>query len=397
MIATQKSKPLAMQVQKILGLLFLLSIKLFSIHGQSIHISLLNEIPIKSVIISSLKGSYKVICDSTLTMDLPANDAMYITLFEQRLLLRNSQNPIGNFSTIRFETVDTDAVIRVSPVSPKSDSRQYDDNLSLSVAFGRILLINDLKPNNYIAGVVDAEAGPNAGLEFYKAQSILVRTYLYSNINRHKTEGFQLCDGVHCQAYRGRAVRNSMIAGATRATAGFVVIANDSSYINAVFHANCGGETESGANAWLNDKSYLVPVKDPFCINSSSARWSKSIPLDQWKKYLKSHGFKISAECTPDVFDFSQITRRQYYKMGRDSIPLRQIRTDFQLKSTFFSVVANTKEITLKGRGFGHGVGLCQEGAMYMAKIGYKSDDILRYYFKGIQIISTEYKVLSTK
>jgi stage II sporulation protein D len=236
---------------------------------------------------------------------------------------------------------------------------------------------------------VDAEAGPNAGLEFYKAQAILVRTYLYSNIDRHITEGFQLCDGVHCQAYRGRSVRNLIIAQATKATSGYVVIAPDSSYINAVFHANCGGETESGGNAWLNNKNYLVPVKDPFCINSSSARWTKTIPLVQWKNYLKSQGFKFTADCAPGNFEFSQITRKQYYKMERDSIPLRQIRTDFQLKSTFFSVVANAKEITLKGRGFGHGVGLCQDGAMNMAKIGYKSDDILKYYFKGIRIVNT--------
>jgi stage II sporulation protein D len=385
-----------MQTQIRIGLLFFCLTKLFSLQGQALHISLFNELPIKSVIISSLKGPYQVICDSSLTLTMDSNEAMYITIFEQRLLLRGSQNPIGNFATIKFETSDTDAVIRISPVSPKSDPRQYNDNLTLSVAFGRILLINDVQPNNYIAGVVDAEAGPNAGFEFYKAQSILVRTYLYSNINRHITEGFQLCDGVHCQAYRGRAVRNPIIAQATKATYGYVVIAQDSSYINAVFHANCGGETESGANAWLHDKSYLVPVKDPFCVNSSSARWSKTIPLNQWKNYLKSHGFKLAADCSPDNFDFSQITRKQFYKMGRDSIPLRQIRTDFKLKSTFFSVVANAKEITLKGRGFGHGVGLCQDGAMYMAKIGYKSDDILKYYFKNIKIISTGCQLVSS-
>jgi len=382
-----------MQLQIKTGLLFLCLTKLFSLQGQTLHISLLNETPIKSVIISSLKGPYQIIGDSTLLMTMDSNDAMYITIFEQRLLLRSSQNPLGNFATIKFVSHDTTGVIRISCVSPKIDSRQYNDNLTLSVAFERILMINDVQPDNYIAGVVDAEAGPNAGLEFYKAQSILVRTYLYGNLDRHITEGFQLCDGVHCQAYRGRAVRNPIIVQATKATSGYVVMASDSCYINAVFHANCGGETESGGNAWLNNKNYLVPVKDPFCVNSSSARWTKTISLVQWKNYLKSHGFKFTADCAPNNFEFSQITRKQYYKMERDSIPLRQIRSDFQLKSTFFSVVANAKEITLKGRGFGHGVGLCQDGAMYMAKIGYKSNDILKYYFKGIRIVNTGHLV----
>ncbi len=356
-------------------------------HTQSVRISLFNETPVRSVVVSSLKGTYRVFGDSSLIMNQSEKDAMYISMFDHRLLLRNSQQPIGNFANIRFEAVDTDAVIRLNPVNPKSESRQYNDNLLVSVAFGRVLLINEVKTDNYIAGVVDAEAGPNADPEFYKAQSILVRTFLYSNINKHKSEGFQLCDGVHCQAYRGRAIRNPIIVKATKATAGLVIITKDSSLITAAFHANCGGETESAANAWLSDKDYLLPVKDPFCQNSSSARWTKSIPLDQWKTYLKSHGFKLLAEISPGDFDFMQITRKQYYKVGKDSIPVKQIRNDYKLKSTFFSVVATSKEININGRGFGHGVGLCQDGAMHMAKIGYKWDDILKYYFKGIMIV----------
>jgi stage II sporulation protein D len=366
-------------------LLFLVTC--FPAYSQLLHISLFNELPVKSIVISSLKGTYHIFGDSALIMDQSQDDAMYISIFNDRLLLRNSKAPIGNFVNIRFEAIDTDAVIRLSPVNPKADARQYNDNLSVSIAFGRILLINEVQPDFYIAGVVDAEAGPNAGTEFYKAQSILVRTYLYTNLNRHQSEGFQLCDGVHCQAYRGRAVRNPIIVEATRATRDCVLVARDSSFINAVFHANCGGETESGANAWLNDKSYLVPVKDPFCANSSSAKWTKLILLDQWKTYLKSHGFKFSADVVPNTFDFSQINRKQYYRIGRDSIPLKQIRTDFQLKSTFFSVAASAKDVTLNGRGFGHGVGLCQDGAMHMAKIGYSCEDILKYYFKGIRIV----------
>jgi stage II sporulation protein D len=359
-------------------------------NGQILHISLFNELPVKSVVVSTLKGSYKIYVDSVLLMTQSQDDAMYISMFNERVLLRNSKKPIGNFANIRFEAIDSGAVIRVSPVSPKADPRQYNDNLSVSVAYGRILLVNDAQVNNYIAGVVDAEAGPNAKTEFYKAQAILVRTYLHTNLNRHQTEGFQLCDGVHCQAYRGRAIRNPIIVEATRATNGYVVIAQDSTFINAVFHANCGGETESGANAWLSDKTYLVPVKDPYCANSSSARWNKAVQLDQWKNYLKNHGFKFTSEITPTKFDFLQTSRKLYYKIDRDSIPLKQIRTDFQLKSTFFSVVATDKEVTLKGRGFGHGVGLCQDGAMQMAKLGFSCEDILKYYFKGISIFQVK-------
>ena len=136
-------------------------------------------------------------------------------------------------------------------------------------------------------------------------------------------------------------------------------------------------------------------VKDPFCQNSSSAHWTKVITLNQWETYLKERGFKFSKNVSPGNFDFLQINRKQFYKVGKDSIPNKQIRSDFQLRSSFFSVVASTTDITFQGRGFGHGVGLCQDGAMQMAKIGYKYDDILNYYYKSISIV--HYNVDSLK
>jgi stage II sporulation protein D len=64
-------------------------------------------------------------------------------------------------------------------------------------------------------------------------------------------------------------------------------------------------------------------------------------------------------------------------------IPLRDLRDHFKLKSTYFDAVVVGQEMMLYGRGFGHGVGLCQEGAMQMAKKGYAFDQILRYYYPG--------------
>jgi stage II sporulation protein D len=382
----QHAKPIKNHHQCML-IFFSLWISNFTVHGQFVRVSLFNEVPVKSIVVSTLKGAYKVTGDSSFTMNLSDKEVMYISLFGQQIMLRNSQNAIGSFSMLKFEALDADGAIRLNLVSPAGDTRQYPNNLIVSVAYGRISLINEVLPENYIAGVVESEAGPNAFPEFYKAQAILARTYLYGHINRHQSEGFQLCDGVHCQAYKGRSSRNPEIVEATKATRGLVMVAEDSTYITAVFHANCGGETESAANAWLNGKSYLVSVKDPFCQNSPSARWTKTITLDQWKNYLKSHGFAFSKNVSPGNFDFSQINRKLYYIMGHDSIPTKQIRTDFQLHSTFFSIIATTKDVTIKGRGFGHGVGMCQDGAMQMAKIGYQYTDILGYYYKGARIV----------
>ncbi len=354
---------------------------------QTVLISLFNEWPVKSVIVSSLNGTYKVVNENNQVVDELMTGAIYISLYNNQLLVRNSEKPIGIYTSIQFLASDSGNILKITPVDPKLEPRQYDDNLLVSVSFNRILLRNRIQADRYISGVVEAEGGPKAWPEFYKAQSILVRTYLCDHLKNHETEGFNLCDGVHCQAYHGRPVLNPLIREYTKATSGIVALDADSDYITAVFHANCGGETESSGNTWINGKNYLQRVKDPFCKNSASFKWTETIPLNRWVDFLQNQGFKIKQIATPTDFNFSQINRKTFYKIGNDSIPLKQIRSEFHLRSTFFSVSADKDKVILNGRGFGHGVGLCQDGAIQMAKLGYKYDEILNFYFKNILIV----------
>jgi stage II sporulation protein D len=366
------------------GIFFLVE----TLYSQKVQISLYNEKPLNSVIISAMKGTYRVIADSAFLMVLNNENAVYLSMFDGNILVRNAQKPLGYFRQIRFEAEDSSGIFKVKPIGPSLEGRQYDGCLSSSIAYNRILLVNELDIDKYIGGVVEAETGSNAGFELYKAQAVLARTYTFAYIKKHEEEGFNLCDGVHCQAYHGRASRNILINNAANATSGLVVVTKDTTFITAAFHSNCGGYTESAKNAWLIDKSYLVPVKDPYCQTSPQARWTEKIPLTRWESYLKSHRFRIPKGLPYIEYNFVQTERVPYYVVRNDSIPFKQIRSDFKLKSGFFSVSASSTEITLKGRGFGHGVGLCQEGAIYMAKVGYKFDEILKFYFKGIRIIS---------
>ena len=88
----------------------------------------------------------------------------------------------------------------------------------------------------------------------------------------------------------------------------------------------------------------------------------------------------------PSVFNFFQGSRLPDYKTGSFTIPLRTMRSDLNLRSTFFSVYANGDSIILKGRGYGHGVGLCQEGAMVMAAKGFNYREIINFYYSGVII-----------
>ena len=96
----------------------------------------------------------------------------------------------------------------------------------------------------------------------------------------------------------------------------------------------------------------------------------------------------------PDpVFSFTQELRKQDLEVGTKTIPLKNIRDDLKLKSTWFNMTPLEDSVLFMGFGFGHGVGLCQEGAMQMAASGYQAEQIIHFYFKGVQLM--DYELLS--
>ncbi|MCC6836921.1 MAG: hypothetical protein IT234_00150, partial [Bacteroidia bacterium] len=136
--------------------------------------------------------------------------------------------------------------------------------------------------------------------------------------------------------------------------------------------------------------SYLKSVKDTFCITQSHAKWQRSIPLEDWRSYLQlKHKYPVDDSLLmSNATTFTQPNGRQVYFIDKElRIPLKTIRADFQLKSTYFSVEQKGDMIVFNGKGYGHGVGLCQEGAMKMAKLNYSYKDILKFYYKDVNLV----------
>jgi stage II sporulation protein D len=221
-------------------------------------------------------------------------------------------------------------------------------------------------------------------MEYLKSQAVLARTFMYKHFDRHLIDRYNLCDNTHCQAFNGIST-DTLIIRAALETKGLVVLDRDSTLIISAFHSNCGGETSTSDFVWLSGYSYLKQVIDPYCLKSPNATWKKSIPLTEWESYLKKSGFVSDGKTTPS-YNFSQLTRQNYYMIGSFSLPFGQIRNDLNLKSAFFSVVREGNSIIFKGRGYGHGVGLCQEGAIVMAARGFKYSDIIRFYYSDVII-----------
>jgi stage II sporulation protein D len=187
--------------------------------------------------------------------------------------------------------------------------------------------------------------------------------------------------------------QDSLINRAALETRGQVILDRDSNLIISAFHSNCGGETTVPEDVWLTSHPYLKKVADPYCTSSRNASWKKSLGINDWAGLMKKSGYK--GECAnPVLFDFTQKTRKSIYRIGSFTVPLSTIRQELNLRSTFFSVTAEGDSIVLRGRGYGHGVGLCQEGAMIMAQKGLNYREIVDFYYSGIIIADIKNAVI---
>ena len=277
----------------------------------------------------------------------------------------------------------------IRPLGYAGRSRTYDDHLLVRATEGSLQLVNRVAFESYIAGVVQAESGYLRHPEYYQVQAMIARTYAMRVFQRHAAEGFNVCDQVHCQAYYGRSEYPAIVQAVVR-TRGEVVVDENSRLIEAVYHANCGGETVNSEDLWPQAVPYLRSVHDPHCGNMPGARWQAGIPQDSFFDYLETaFGLRATPAQKQQILRFAQNSRLHHLDSG-GIIHLRHIRSQFSLRSTFFSFSQQDDQIIFSGRGYGHGVGLCQEGAMRMAEKGYSRDAILRFYYQGVSIIDLD-------
>lgn len=378
-------------MKKKLLLIFVLISFIDSVYATTVNVRILSTKVINSFIFSPLKGSYLIYGDGLMLTETDASGIFQMTIEKDSIVLKTFEKTIGKYSSIRMQAKEQDASFKIKSVIPESKVRSYDNNLTVEIGSDKkhFQLINRVDSEKYIAGVVESESGTKTSLEYYKLQAILCRTYLLAHINRHIVEGFQICDDVHCQAYLNKH-KEEDVWKAVIETRGMVVVDSDLNLITAAFHSNCGGQTVNSQDVWAVATPYLKSIKDTFCIESAHAKWQRSIPLEDWKSYLQlKHKYPIDDSLhMNNATTFTQPNGRSIYFVDKDlKIPLKIIRADFQLKSTYFSVEQKGEMVIFSGKGYGHGVGLCQEGAMKMAKLNYSYKDILKFYYKDVHLV----------
>jgi stage II sporulation protein D len=259
--------------------------------------------------------------------------------------------------------------------------------------------VDEVPLEAYVAAVVPPEIG-RAAPAALEAQAVAARSYALARAERHLETGADLCDGTHCQVFRGLSAAKEDSRRAAAATAGLVLTQNRR-VIAAPFHAVCGGRTARPRDVWDDEETPDLPsVDDDACLAAPGAAWSFAIPRAAVPALCASLGFpearflevyghdgsgRVSAVRLAAPGGASRLTRGFEFRRAASEIwGWASVRsTDFMLEET-------RPAYLLSGRGTGHGAGMCQAGAIARAKRGESRDAILGLYYRGATAVQLD-------
>lgn len=368
----------------------LFQVLLLSINASPIHLDvrIYSNANIQKVEVMVFSGKYEVLDnEKNKITELYKNAVITIQANESLVEIYLNNELLIKAPSVQLKGVGFLNTFQIEPLKPSFARRIYDDNIFFKANGNNLIIINNVELEHYIAGVVESEGGGSTtDIDFFLVQAITCRTYALANIRKHWNEGFHLCDDVHCQVYKGRC-KTSLILMATSQTAGIVIVDENNKMISAAFHSNSGGQTMNSEDVWTIATPYLRSVVDTFSLSGKNAKWEKTMPTSEWLNYLKTkHNYPIDDSLKRhNCLHFNQVKRKVWLDEG---IALKDIRRDLNLKSTFFSITESGTNVIFTGKGYGHGVGMSQEGAIRMIQLGYSYEDVIHFYYKNVNLVN---------
>jgi stage II sporulation protein D len=260
-----------------------------------------------------------------------------------------------------------------------------------------LLIVNELDLEDYLAGLINSEISSNWPIEAVKAQAVAARTYALNQIggtNRYSPDArYDVEATVADQVYHGAHREDKRAYEGVRATTG-VVLTRGGVIFPSFYHSTCGGYTESAHNVWDNMKDSPTVV-DEYCKRSPYRAWFFEMTREEMLALLTGANIisrdeilmrigQIPLANSPRVDEVVVVTDKGEHRIK--ATQLRRMIGYKRLKSTWFNVGIEGNRIVFAGRGFGHGVGLCQWGAKGMADAGYTYKDILKHYYSDAEI-----------
>jgi stage II sporulation protein D len=275
------------------------------------------------------------------------------------------------------------------------NGREYAAPLDILRVGEGLVLVNEVPLEDYLVGVLRAETGEKFPLEALRAQAIAARTYAAYHRALNAARPFHIVASTAHQQYAGRVPATSPIWAAVRETAGQVLLW-EGDVFPAFYHTESGGYTEDPRTVFAaRNMPGLKPVRCDFSIGSPHYYWSLGVRLVDLAEILRRHDVGVGTVTAIDVTERTPSLRAATVTVHgtRGSVRLRG--NDFRrmlgydtFKSTLFAVAVDAHTAHFSGRGYGHGVGMCQWGAKGMAEQGHAARQILDFFYPGT-VLST--------
>lgn len=285
-------------------------------------------------------------------------------------------------------------------------NRKYCGDLEFNydVNAKKIIAVNNLDFDKYLSCVLGTEMPFNWHQEALKSQAIVLRTYLTKKIKNKPHKNYDLCDCGHCQIYKGFDKNFCGLEKIIKATNDLYIYHGDD-LIDAVFFSSSGGATENPENVWGNRVDYLRGKKNDLNLMEENKIWSHEFLGSQIKKMLAQKNIDIGNIIECKILENAPSGRVNKLLLvgsqGEKILAKEEIRNFFKLENgqilesrmfdsetQLFLDENNEFDCVVKifGKGYGHGVGMSQYGAKALAESGFKFDEIIKYYYLGVQI-----------
>ena len=268
------------------------------------------------------------------------------------------------------------------------NGKDYFGGVKILKRGSTMTVINIAPVEEYLRGVLPKEMIQSWPLEALKAQAVAARTFVLKNREKHKADGYELCATTHCQVYSG--VETFATTDRAVAETRGEVLFHGGRTVDAPFHADSGGMTESAANVWGGNVAHLKAVAEE--MKHTQAWTVKFTVYDFSSRMGSAFGTVQKFILTPLTLGKSANDRSTSGRVksaqivgSKKTVTMRgdEMRRKFSLPSTLFHVSIIGNEVVFTGYGKGHGVGLSQYGAKAYAEKGWKYDKILAHYYQG--------------
>lgn len=256
---------------------------------------------------------------------------------------------------------------------------------------GYMDVIEQVPMEEYLYGVLPREVGGDWPAESLKAQAVVSRSYVMANLSADPASRYDVSNDVSDQVYGGTEAEVPAASAAVEATRGQVLVDRYGKPVNTFFHSSCGGRTEKPEYVWQKpvDHSLYTSISDNFCRADPYSEWKMTITPASVKARLRKAGIRVGEIKNLKIVETSPSGRVWFFRVVGSARTVKIQGNKFRLalgpeklRSTYITSLEKTRRgFVFEGRGWGHGVGVCQWGALGRSKAGQNYREILKAYY----------------